>query len=250
MRETILSARTLTKRFGGIAANDSIDIDFGRFETHAIIGPNGAGKSTLISQLAGEVKPDSGTIRLSGRDITRLPVHRRARLGLVRSYQITSVMLSLTVLENAMLGGMTGASQRRHRLRAADRDPRLCDVAHGVLERVGLREREHMPAYKLSHGERRQLEIAIALAAAPRLLLLDEPTAGMGADQSDSMIRLLADVGGRVGIVLVEHDMDVVFALADRITVLAAGRVIASGAPAEIRASPVVRQAYLGVADG
>jgi branched-chain amino acid transport system ATP-binding protein len=250
MHETILSVRSLTKRFGGIAANDAINLDLTPFETHAIIGPNGAGKSTLISQLAGEIRPDSGTIRLSGSDITRLPVHRRAGLGLVRSYQITSVMLSLTVLENAMLGGMPGASHRRHWLRAADRDPRLCRVAHGVLERVGLRGRERIPAYKLSHGERRQLEIAIALAASPRLLLLDDPTSGLGADQTDGMIRLLADLGGSVGIELVEKDMDVVFALADRITVLSAGQVIASGAPEEIRASRVVREAYLGVADG
>jgi branched-chain amino acid transport system ATP-binding protein len=244
--EPVLSARGLDKRYGGLVANDAVDLEVGPGETHALIGPNGAGKTTLIATLAGEAKPDAGTVRFAGRDVTALPADARARLGLARSYQITSVMPSLTALENAALGALAGGPRSWSLFRPAGSDRASQAAGQAALERVGLGARADVPAHRLSHGERRQLEIAIALAAGPRLLLLDEPTAGMGREESDRMIRIIASLKGSLALVLVEHDMDVVFAVADRITVLAGGRVIASGAPDAIRRDPDVRAAYLG----
>jgi branched-chain amino acid transport system ATP-binding protein len=246
MTDAILSVRQLTKRYGGLVANNAIDLDFPWLETHAVIGPNGAGKTTLIAQLAGEIKPDHGTIQFEGRDVTEFSVDRRARMGLTRSYQVTSVMPSLTALEGALLGAMAGAGRGRSLLRAAESDPRLQIAARDALDQVGLGGRANVPAHRLSHGERRQLEVAMALAAGPRMLLLDEPTAGMGRDESERMIGLISTLKGRLTIMLVEHDMDVVFAVADRVTVLAGGCVIATDCPDEIRQSALVRQAYLG----
>ena len=246
MPEPLLKVAGLVKRFGGILASDQITLNVGAGELHAIIGPNGAGKTTLIGQLAGELRPDLGRIHFAGRDITRAPAYRRSALGLARSFQITSVFLDFSTLGNAALAAQAHAGHSFRFWRDARREPALRDVATEVLARVGLSDRAEVPAANLSHGERRQLEIAMALATRPRLLLLDEPMAGMGIDESARMVTLLQALKRQVSIVLIEHDMEAVFALADRISVLVYGRVIASGTPAEIRADPEVRQAYLG----
>jgi branched-chain amino acid transport system ATP-binding protein len=244
----MLQVRHLSKRFGGVIASDHIDLDVEAGCLHAIIGPNGAGKTTLVAQLCGEVAPDSGTITFGGRDITRLPVYARARLGLGRSFQITSVVRQMTALENVMLSVQARAPHSFRFWRPAREDVALRDPAHDALRQVGLGARADVPAAGLAHGERRALEIAIALATGPTLLLLDEPMAGMGPEDSAGMVTLLASLKGRYTIVLIEHDMDAVFALADVITVLVYGRVVATGAPDEIRANSEVRRAYLGEA--
>jgi len=244
--DALLEVDGVSKRFGGIVAAEAIVLDVKPGELHAVIGPNGAGKTTLIGQLAGELKPDAGAIRFAGRDITALPVHRRSRLGLARSFQITSLFLDVTTLDNVALAVQAHAGHSFRFWRAARREEVLRAPARAALERVGLAARADVPASELSHGEHRQLEIAMALATQPRLLLLDEPMAGMGPEESTRMVATLRDLKREVTILLVEHDMEAVFALADRITVLVYGRVIASGAPAAIRADPEVRQAYLG----
>jgi len=250
MSAPLLEVRGLIKRFGGLVATDQLDLDIESGEIHALIGPNGAGKTTLIGQLTGELRPDGGRIAFEGRDITRLPSHRRAHLGLARSFQITSVFLNFTTLDNVALAVQAHDGHSFRLWRPARRDPRLREPAMAALEHVGLAGRAEAPASSLSHGEHRQLEIAMALATAPRLLLLDEPTAGMGAEESARMIELLGGLKSEQTILLVEHDMDAVFALADRITVLVYGRPIATGAPAEIRANAEVREAYLGEHEG
>src|SRR5207244_2728408 len=214
-------------------------------ETLAIIGPNGAGKTTLIAQLSGDLAPDAGTIVFTGRDVTALDAPARSRLGLARSFQITSVFRDFTALDNVALAVQAHAGHSFRFWYAAQRDPRLREPAQAVLREVGLAARADVMAAALSHGEKRSLEIAMTLAMRPRLLLLDEPTAGMGPEESAAMVRLLAGLKGRLAIVLVEHDMDAVFALADRITVMVYGRVIASGAPEAIRGDAEVRRAYL-----
>jgi branched-chain amino acid transport system ATP-binding protein len=224
--EPLLQIEGLTKRFGGVVASDAITLDIPRGEFHAIIGPNGAGKTTLIGLLAGEIAPHNGAIRFDGGDITALSADRRSHLGLARSFQITS-----------LFRGCGSAARRDAGLRAP---------AQAALERVGLGARAAMRVDRLSHGEQRQLEIAMALATRPRLLLLDEPMAGMGPDESARMVTMLRELKGGITILLIEHDMETVFALADRITVLVYGRVIASGDPAKIRADAAVREAYLG----
>jgi len=243
---SLLSVRKLVKRYGGLVATDHLDLDVAEGELHAVIGPNGAGKSTLITQLAGEIRPDEGQILLNGENITRVPVAQRALRGLARSYQITSVFPEFTALENVMLA--TQAHQG-HSFRAwtpvADQSS-LTGPARQMLERTGLAHRSNVPAADLAHGEQRQLELAMVLAGQPKLLLLDEPMAGMSQAESAEMTRLLLELKGEYGIVLVEHDMDAVFRLADRITVLVYGRVIASGPPEHIRNHPDVRAAYLG----
>jgi branched-chain amino acid transport system ATP-binding protein len=246
--EPLLAVRGLTKRFGGLAANHALDLEVEAGEARAVIGPNGAGKTTLIAQLAGELRPDAGTIRFAGDDVTDWPPERRARRGLARSYQVTSVMPTLTALENVSLAARACAGRRPWLWRAAGAAGDVDVAARESLARVGLGARAGTTAGELSHGERRQLEIALALATAPRLLLLDEPTAGMGREESVRMIRLLADLKRRHTIVLVEHDMDVVFSVADRITVMDGGRPIATGTPEAIRRDPAVRAAYLGEA--
>jgi branched-chain amino acid transport system ATP-binding protein len=246
MTEPLLEVRDLCKSFGALRASDAIRFDVRPGETHAVIGPNGAGKTTFISQLAGNLRPDSGRITFAGEDITALPAPRRARKGLARSFQITSVFPEFTALENVALAVQAQAGHSFRFWRDARRDSALTGPAHKVLEQVGLQERADVLAGNLAHGEHRQLEVAMALATGPRLLLLDEPMAGMGIEESQRMIALLSSLKRRQTIILVEHDMDAVFRLADRISVLVYGRVIATGAPDEIRSSPEVRAAYLG----
>jgi branched-chain amino acid transport system ATP-binding protein len=246
MAEALLEIEELTKRFQGVIASDAISLEVQEGEVHALIGPNGAGKTTLIGQLAGEVIADSGAIRFGGRDITALPVHRRSALGLARTFQITSVFPVFTALDNVGLAVQAHAGHSFRFWRDARRDPSLRTPAFGVLARVGLAERADVLASKLSHGEQRQLEVAMALAGAPRMLLLDEPLAGMGPDESSRMVKTLLALKRQLTILLIEHDMDAVFALADRITVLVNGRVIASGSPEAIRANADVRRSYLG----
>jgi len=248
--EALLETAGLTKRFGGLVATGDVSLSIAPGEIHAVIGPNGAGKTTLIGQLSGELKPDSGAIRFAGADISRLGPARRAALGIARSFQITSIFREFTALDNVALAIQARAGHSFRFWRAARRDARLRDPAFAALGVVGLAGRAELVAGSLSHGEKRALELAMALATAPRLLLLDEPTAGMGPEESASMVHLLAGLKGRFSIVLVEHDMDAVFALADRITVMVYGRVIASGTPALIRADPEVRRAYLGEEGG
>jgi branched-chain amino acid transport system ATP-binding protein len=250
MGETLLAVNGLSRRFGGLLAlaDVMLSVDYG--EIHAIIGPNGAGKTTLVSVLAGEVRPDAGTIAFAGRDISSLGPARRAALGIARSFQITSVFREFTALDNVALAVQARQGHSFRFWRPACRDRLLREPARAALTEVGLSGRIDTPAAALSHGERRALELAMVLASGPRLLLLDEPMAGMGAAESAEMTALLARLKARhqekFAIILVEHDMDAVFALADRITVLVYGRVIASGPPLEIRADPEVRRAYLG----
>ena len=242
----LLETRGLLKRFGGLVATDHLSIEVRAGEIHALIGPNGAGKTTLVSQLTGNLRPDAGTIHFAGRDITHLPIHARVRLGLARSFQVTSVLREFSTIENVALAVQAHAGHSFRFLRNVRFDMSLREPAWQGLEIVGLDARAGVPASALSHGEQRQLEIAMALAGQPRLLLLDEPMAGMGPEESKDLVQLLRRVKERCGILLIEHDMDAVFALADRITVLVYGRAIATGTPEEIRANPEVRQAYLG----
>src|SRR5215510_5555579 len=246
MADPLLQIEALTKRFGGVIASDAISLDVPRGELHAIIGPNGAGKTTLIGQLSGELAPDAGHIRFAGADITGTPAWQRSMQGLARSFQITSLFLDLTVLDNVALAVQAHAGHSFHFWRNAREQPELRDPARAALARVGLKARENLPASALSHGEHRQLELAMALASKPRMLLLDEPMAGLGPEESARMVAMLRELKKELTILLVEHDMEAVFALADRITVLVYGRVIASGKPEEIRSNAQVRDAYLG----
>jgi branched-chain amino acid transport system ATP-binding protein len=246
MAEPLLEAKGLLKRFGGIVATDNLDLAVHPGEIHAVIGPNGAGKTTLIAQLSGELRSDAGSIRFAGEDITGLAVYDRSRRGLARSFQITSVFRAFTALENVALALQAHDGHSFRFWKDATRDPALIEPARRMLDQVGLGPRAEVAAAELAHGEQRQLEIAMALATGPRLLLLDEPMAGMGRDEAVRMTGFLRELKQSETILLIEHDMDVVFALADRITVLVYGRAIASGTPAEIRANPEVRQAYLG----
>jgi branched-chain amino acid transport system ATP-binding protein len=248
--DALLEIADLTKRFGGVVASDGISLKLNRGELHAIIGPNGAGKTTLIGQLTGEIAPDGGRVCFDGSDITALPVYRRSAIGLARSFQITSLFADFTALDNVALAVQAHAGHSFRFWRDARSDGDLREPARAALAGVGLAERADMLVADLSHGERRQLEIAMALATKPRMLLLDEPMAGMGPEESARLIEILRKLKGGVTILLIEHDMDAVFALADRISVLVYGRVIASGDPAAIRTDPVVRQAYLGESAG
>ena len=236
----------LVKRFGGLLATDHVSLAIEAGEIHAVIGPNGAGKTTLINQLSGDLLPDAGRILFDGRNLTREPPHRRALAGLARSYQISSVFHEFTVLQNVVLAVQAHAGHSFRFWRAAMQEPALLEPARAALERVGLSDFAGWRVAALSHGQRRQLEIAMTLATGASLLLLDEPMAGMSHAESEGVVELLRSLKGRYTIVLVEHDMDAVFALADRITVLVYGQVIASGLPDEIRSSREVRDAYLG----
>ena len=249
MAEPLLLADGLVKRFGGLTATDNLTLEVAEGEIHAVIGPNGAGKTTLIAQLAGEQMPDDGRILFRGRDITRLPVHARSRLGLARSFQITSIFPDFTALQNAMLSVQAHAGHSFRFWRPVGRQAALIRPAAAALAEVGLTERADMPAGALSHGEQRQLEVAMALATGPSVLLLDEPTAGMGPEESARMVATLQRLRSGRTIVLIEHDMDAVFALADRITVLVYGRAIATDTPDRVRANDDVRRAYLGDGD-
>ena len=242
----LLEVRALTKSFGGLIATNRVDLDVVPGETHAIIGPNGAGKTTLIAQLGGDLSPDSGVIRFGGVDITALAAPARSARGIARSFQITSVFREFTALDNVALAVQAHDGSSMRFWRAARRDGTLRAPARAMLDSVGLGARAAVLAANLAHGEQRQLEIAMALATRPRLLLLDEPTAGMGSEESERMVALLRTLKGRQALLLIEHDMDAVFTLADRISVMVYGRIIATGAPDAIRANDEVRRAYLG----
>src|SRR6266571_1248322 len=246
MTSVLLKVEGLCKNFGALRATDAVDLEVQEGETLAVIGPNGAGKTTLISQLAGNLRPDAGRIRFAGEDITSLSAPQRSRKGLARSFQITSVYPEFSALDNVALAVQAHAGHSFRFWREARSDPALIEPARRMLDDVGLSERSGILAANLAHGEQRQLEVAMALATRPRLLLLDEPMAGMGIEESQRMIGFLGTLKQRYTIVLVEHDMDAVFRLADRISVLVYGRLIATGAPEEIRANPEVRVAYLG----
>jgi len=246
MAEPILELSRLSKSFGALKATDDVSLDLRPGEIHALIGPNGAGKSTLIKQITGELPSDAGSIRFEGQAIDGVGPADRARLGLARSFQVSSVLPEFTVLQNVMLA-VEGASARIFRFfRPALRDTALTEPARFHIAHAGLAGREHVPAADLAHGERRKLEIAMALALRPRAFLLDEPMAGMGQEGSAQLTRLLSDLREEAPILLVEHDMDAVFALADRVSVLVYGRVIATGTVAEIRANAEVQRSYLG----
>lgn len=246
MAEPVLKVAGLIKRFGGLIATDNLSLDILPGEVHAVIGPNGAGKTTMISQLIGELRPDAGSIRFMGQDITTMPVHRRSHLGIARSFQITSIFLNFTALENVMLSVQAHDGHSFRFWRDARSDPRLREPALAALAQVGLQERADVVASALSHGEHRQLEIAMALATKPKLLLLDEPTAGLSRSDTQRVMHLIESLKGRYTIVLIEHKMDVVMRISDRITVMYFGEVLAEGTPQEIRANPKVREAYLG----
>ena len=246
MAEALLSVQGLVKEFGALRATDGVDLAVRAGETHAIIGPNGAGKTTLIAQLSGMLAPDAGSIHFNGENVTRLGAARRSHRGLARSFQITSIYRDFSALDNVALAVQAHDGHGFRFWKPARAEARLREPARQLLEEVGLGARGEVLAANLAHGEQRQLEIAMVLATKPKLLLLDEPVAGMGTDESQRMVELLARLKGRQTIVLVEHDMDVVFTLADRISVLVYGRIIATGAPEEIRANAEVRAAYLG----
>ena len=242
----MLEIADLTKNFGALRATDGVSLKIADGETHAIIGPNGAGKTTLIGQLAGNIRPDAGTIRFAGEDVTALPAPRRARRGLARSFQITSIYRDFTTLQNVALAVQAHSGHSFRFWRPAHADESLLSPSRKILDEVGLGGRAQVTAANLSHGEQRQLEVAMALATRPRLLLLDEPMAGMGIEESQRMIALLATLKRKQTIILVEHDMDAVFRLADRISVLVYGRVIATDVPEKIKLNEEVRRAYLG----
>jgi branched-chain amino acid transport system ATP-binding protein len=249
MAEPLLEIRGLSKRFGGVVATDSLDFALSAGEIHAVIGPNGAGKSTLIAQIAGELRPDAGAIRFAGADQAGLDPSARARRGLARTFQTVSIFPQATVRQNVAMAVQAHAGHSFRFWQPAAHDLALAAPATAALSDVGLEGRAGTRAADLSHGEQRTLEIAMVLATRPRLILLDEPMAGLGPGESERMVRLLASLRGRIALLLVEHDMDAVFALADRVTVLVYGRAIASGSPAQIRADPEVRTAYLGEDD-
>ena len=241
----MLEVRGLTKQFGALRASDGIDFDVAEGETHAVIGPNGAGKTTFISQLAGNLRPDSGTVRFAGTDITALPAPRRARLGLARSFQITSIYPDFSALHNVALAIQAHSGHSFRFWRDARTDRSLIEPARKVLDELGLSSRASVLAANLSHGEQRNLEIGIALATEPQLLCLDEPTAGMSAGETDDTIALVRRIAKDLTILIVEHDMTVVMGLADQITVLHYGAILAEGTPAEIQSNPRVLEVYL-----
>jgi branched-chain amino acid transport system ATP-binding protein len=243
---TALVTQNLVKRFGGVQATDNVSLTVEDGQLHAIIGPNGAGKSTLIGQLAGEIAPDSGSVTLLGKEVTTLSVFARANLGLARTYQITQLAKEFTALDNVLLATNARASHNFRFWKNAHDDRDAVDRSLSALAKVGLDDAKNRTVAELAHGEQRQLEIAMALATEPKVLLLDEPLAGMSQGESAAMIALLKSLKGRYPILLVEHDMDAVFSLADRISVLVYGRVIASGTPEEIGNNAEVRAAYLG----
>lgn len=244
--DPLLRVDNLVRRFGGITATDNLSMEVKPGELHAIIGPNGAGKTTLISQLTGQLMPNSGTIRFAGRDVTHLPSYKRSRLGLARSFQITSLLKDFSAIDNVALAAQAHDGHSFRFWGNARKERHLRETARAALERVGLGTRADIVVSQLSHGEQRELELAVALATRPQLLLLDEPMAGLGVTESARMVALLKELRKEVTIVLVEHDMEAVFALADRITVLVYGRVIACDAPDAIRRHEEVKRAYLG----
>lgn len=246
MTEALLQANGLRKHFGELQVCRNFNLTIYAGELHALIGPNGAGKTTVLNLLSGLLKADDGSLSFNSHDITRLPVHRRARLGLARAFQVTSVFNTFTVLENLAFAVQARQGTGFHFWTNAARDRRLLEPAAEVMERMGLANRGHIPAGSLSHGERRQLEMGMALATEPAMLLLDEPMAGLGPGGTLKLAELISGLKGEVTILLVEHDMQAVFSLADRISVLIQGEVVATGTPAEIKDNRVVQEAYLG----
>ncbi len=246
MPDALLQLTGVVKRFGGLAAADGVELTVQAGEIHALIGPNGAGKTTLVHLVSGALRADAGQVGFAGSDVTPASMHERVRRGLARSYQVTSIFRRLTVAENVALAVQARAGSSLRFWTPASRDTVLFDEAHDVLARVGLSGRAGAVAGSLAHGEQRQLEVALALATRPRLLMLDEPMAGMGPEESARMVALIAELREHLTLLLIEHDMEAVFKLADRISVLVSGRVIATGTPAHIRASAEVRRAYLG----
>ena len=242
----MLSLRSLSKRFGGVIAVDRVDLEVAAGEVHALIGPNGAGKTTLIHQISGSLPSDSGSMRFLDADITRISLHQRVRIGLARSYQITSIFRSFRVIDNLALAVQARSGTSFSFWKPVAAESAIFDEAASVLEEIGLNEKKGSLASTLSHGEQRALEVGLALATRPKLLLLDEPMAGMGPEESQRMIALIQRVRSRVTVLLVEHDMDAVFRLADRISVMVNGRLMATDAPEKIRANREVRMAYLG----
>ncbi|MDP7045589.1 MAG: ABC transporter ATP-binding protein [SAR324 cluster bacterium] len=242
----MLKVNSLVKSFGGLLATDNLSFEVDAGKLHAVIGPNGAGKTTLISQITGETKPDSGTVIFDGDDISDVPVHLRSARGLARSFQITNIFPDMTTWDNVALAVQAQAGHSFHFWKDARKDPLLREPALVFLEQVGLAKRAGIVAGQLSHGEHRQLEIAMALATRPKMLLLDEPMAGMGPEESKAMVDILQGLKRKLTILLIEHDMDVVFTLADQITVLVYGRGIATDSPEAIRNHPEVQAAYLG----
>ncbi len=242
----LLQIQKLSKRYGAVHVTRDLSLDVREGEIHALIGPNGAGKTTLMRQLSGQVRPDSGKILLRGKNITGLPVHRRAHLGLGRSFQITQVFDHLSVEENLALAVQARMGHSFSFLKDVRKEKRLAEPTLAALERCGLEERKDEPAGTLSHGEKRQLDMGMALAGEPRLLLMDEPMAGMGPGGTVKMTELILKLKGKVTLFLVEHDMQAVFALADRITVLVYGQAIATDTPENIASNALVQQAYLG----
>ncbi|MBV1862969.1 MAG: ABC transporter ATP-binding protein [Rhodobacteraceae bacterium] len=242
----MLQVANLRKSFGGVVATDDVNLDVIKGEIHGIIGPNGAGKTTLISQLSGALKPDAGAITLAGKDITHTPAYKRARLGITRSFQITSLVMEMTVLDNIALAVQAQDGTSFRFVKPAHKISHIREKATEYLRQVGLRRRANDLTSSLSHGEHRQMEIALALASEAELMLLDEPMAGLGPEESKNLTEFLLKLKGSRTILLIEHDMDAVFALADRISVLVYGRVIATGPADEIRNNRDVRNAYLG----
>lgn len=246
MTDPRLETRSLRKGFGALQATDDVSITLMPGEIHAIIGPNGAGKSTLLAQISGALQPDAGSVWLDGRDVTALPTPARARAGLARTFQISQLAMQDTVLQNALLGALGASGHPWRFLTPALRDRALRQRAEHALERVGLTEQATTRTADLSHGQRRQLEVAVALTLRPQVFVMDEPMAGLGGEGSARLTAFLADLKHEAPILLVEHDMDAVFALADRISVLVYGKIIATGTVDAIRNDPAVRDAYLG----
>jgi branched-chain amino acid transport system ATP-binding protein len=242
----LLSVRGLEKRFGGVVATDHVDLDVARGEIHALIGPNGAGKTTLVAQLGGQLASDRGRIEFDGDDVTQLPAHVRARRGLARSFQITRLFRSASVLDNVALAVLAVSPSAINGWKSLRRNGGVQARARQALDEVELGAKAATPIDRLSHGERRALEVAMTLASRPKLMLLDEPMAGMGAEESARIERLVASLRASTTVLLIEHDVDAVFRLADRVSVLVSGRVIATGTPAAVRSDAAVRAAYLG----
>ncbi len=246
MTKPVLQAIELSKRFGALQAVDRVSLDVRVGEIHALIGPNGAGKSTLIQQLAGSLRPDSGKVLIEDVDVTKLDTVARAKMGLARTFQVSALAMEDTVLQNAFLGAMGAAGSPYNIVRSALKQSSLREIAEQALSKVGLSDQSRVPANELSHGQRRQLEIAIALTLNPSVFVMDEPMAGLGTSGSKQLTLLLDKLREQAPILLVEHDMDAVFALADRISVLVHGSIIATGSVDEIRSNETVREAYLG----
>jgi branched-chain amino acid transport system ATP-binding protein len=248
MSAPLLQVRGLQKRFGGLLATDSVDLDVAAGSIHALIGPNGAGKTTLVAQIGGQLASDGGSVHFGGRDVTHMPTHQRARHGLVRSFQVTRLFRTLSVLEHIALALQAAGGRTFSAWRPVAADTALVEQSHALLARLGLAAKHGWQVEQLSHGEQRALEVGMALAGRPRLVLLDEPLAGMGLQESEAMTALIESLRGELAVLLIEHDVDAVFRLADTVSVLVNGHVIASGKPADVRRDPAVEAAYLGTA--